>query len=180
MFKESKTAQMSAYFLQNADHKRMPHLKLMKLLYLADRESISRYDVAMTGDNYFSLPHGPILSRTKDLMDGYSRKDSTWPQLIADKRNYEVAIAQPNQDYSFDELSPADTELLDFIWDKFGAMDQWEITDYTHEHCHEWTDPDGSHIPISIREIASALGKTKSDIKVLDENLAIEQNLARL
>ena len=48
MFNERKVAQIAAYFL----HRRggcMSHLKLMKLMYLADREAFNRFGRSITG-----------------------------------------------------------------------------------------------------------------------------------
>ena len=59
MFNELKTAQASAYLLHKAGGT-MEHLKLMKLLYLADRLSWKEYDKSITGDEYYSLPYGPV------------------------------------------------------------------------------------------------------------------------
>jgi len=43
MFNEQKVAQIAAFFLNQTSEKRMPHLKLMKLLYLAKHDSFVSY-----------------------------------------------------------------------------------------------------------------------------------------
>ena len=63
MFNEQKTAQIAAWFISQGGGS-MPHLKLMKLMYLAERESMSRHGFTMTGDYFVSMPHGPVLSLT--------------------------------------------------------------------------------------------------------------------
>jgi len=48
----------------------MNYLKLMKLLYLADRESMRRNGRPISGDRYVSMDHGPVLSQTLNLING--------------------------------------------------------------------------------------------------------------
>ena len=43
MFNERKAAQMAAFFLGQGSGGRLAHLKLMKLLYLADREAVRAF-----------------------------------------------------------------------------------------------------------------------------------------
>lgn len=69
MFNERKVAQMAAFLLGKGGD-RMPHLKLMKLLYLSDREAMERYGFPISGDCIVAMPHGPVLSMTLNLMDG--------------------------------------------------------------------------------------------------------------
>jgi len=53
----------------------MSKVKLMKLLYLAERESCRRYGEPISGDTLLSTPGGPVLSTTQDLMAGVDRTD---------------------------------------------------------------------------------------------------------
>ncbi len=46
----------------------MSYLKLIKLLYLLDRESFKRWGQPVTGDQYVSMKLGPVLSRVRDLI----------------------------------------------------------------------------------------------------------------
>ena len=70
MFNERKAAQMAAFFLGQLLDRKMPHLKLMKLLYLSDREAVRAFGWPISGDRLVSMPHGPVLSQTLNLMDG--------------------------------------------------------------------------------------------------------------
>lgn len=67
LFNEKRTTQAAAFFLFKAGGK-LPVLKLMKLLYLAERESYRQYGEPISGDNLVSMPHGPVLSQTLNLM----------------------------------------------------------------------------------------------------------------
>lgn len=168
MFSEQRAAQMAVYFLQKRGG-RMSYLKLLKLLYLADREAMSKWGESISGDCFVSMPHGPVLSQTYDLIRGAgSPLDSGWDFWIKDEDNYEVSLRRevPNRD-CLDELSDAEIEILDAIFARFGWMKRFEIRQYTHDHCAEWEDPHGSSFPISAEAVFRATVADENKIQAL-------------
>ena len=67
-FREDKATQAAARLLRHAGG-RMEYLKLIKLLYLAERESLVTLGSPLTYDACWSLPYGPILSATLDRVN---------------------------------------------------------------------------------------------------------------
>lgn len=181
MLNERKVAQMAAYLIRK-DGERMPHLKLMKLLYLSDREALARYGYPMTGDSVVAMPHGPVLSMTLNLMDGdVESQPGGWESWISDKDNHEVSLRKTTfTPEDLDQLSPADIDVLDSIWQRFGHMGKWEIRDYTHTNCPEWQDPKGSSNPIPLQRIFTALGHSNEEAAVLAANIEAERSIDRL
>ena len=59
----------------------------------------------------------------------------------------------------WDELSDADIECLDAVWDRFGHMHWRELVDWTHDpkNVPEWEDPEGSSYLIPVRRILVSL-----------------------
>lgn len=181
MFNERKAAQMAAFFLGQAPEGRMSHLKLMKLLYLAEREAVRCFGRPMVGDRLVSMPHGPVLAQTLNLMDGDSESESGgWEDWISDKENHEVALRNSYDRARLDELAPAELSVLQSIWAKFGAMDKWTIRDWTNKHCAEWKDPNGSSYPIQYETLARALGFDDSTARELAAQIQSEQEVDRL
>ncbi|MCF6262627.1 MAG: SocA family protein [Xanthomonadales bacterium] len=183
MYNEIKAAQAAAHFLILRGGQ-MSSLKLMKLLYLSDRESMNLYGYPMTGDNFSSLPHGPVLSVTKDFMDGSLQScEGGWQSLMNDKKDYEIALQMGVQPEHLGSLSQADIEILDSVWDQFGKMNRWEIRDYTHE-LPEWEDPRGSSMPIRYKDVLLALSKPLEEAKQIEANILeaaeLENTLAQL
>ena len=132
MFSERKVAQTAAFLLEKRGGA-MSHLKLMKLLYLADREAMNRYGISISGDHMVAMPHGPVLSMTLDYMDGgIESSPGGWEEWISDKENHEVSLRKPIARGALDELSIAEIEVLEAVWNQFGKMDRWEIRNYTH------------------------------------------------
>ena len=67
-FDEEKTAQAAAYLLWKFG-RRHNVMALMKLLYLADRKALIERGHPITGDHMVSMPHGPVLSETLELIN---------------------------------------------------------------------------------------------------------------
>jgi len=180
MFNQRKVAQMAAFLLDHGKG-RMSYLKLMKLLYLADRESMRRHGEPISGDRYVSMDHGPVLSQTLNLINGgVEFEEGGWNHWIEDKADYEVSLRRKTSRDALDELSEADMDVLDAIHAKFGKMDKWKLRDYTHRYCSEWKDPQGSSIPIEIIDIFKALGRTPAEARKLAGRIEHDRRIDRL
>jgi len=174
MFSEEKVTHMASHLLIKRGG-RMSYMKLLKLLYLAEREGLVKWGETMSGDKFVSMPHGPVMSSTYDLLQN---RDTIWNDFINSEANYEVSIKDSVVEEDLDELSVAEVKILDSIFEQFGAMDRWEIRDYTHNFCKEWQDPDGSSFPIDPMNILLSKGLMEVDASVLLQHGA-EQSLLK-
>ena len=66
MFTTRKVAQMAAYFAECSGGT-INILKLIKLMYLADRESMHRHGTPISFDRFVSMDHGPVPSQSLNL-----------------------------------------------------------------------------------------------------------------
>lgn len=163
-FNEHKAAQAAAYLLNKCGGS-MSHLKLIKLLYLTDRESLDQYGEPMTWDRFVSMPHGPVPSVTLNLLNGDAQSsDGGWSAWVGPRHNHEVHTLKPTASReAFDALSDVDIELLEAVWARFGHMDKYALRDWTHENCAEWQDPNGSSLLIHNKKLFEALGWSSED-----------------
>src|SRR5689334_9935426 len=81
-FEVDKVIQAAAVLLGTADAKRMTRLRLLKLLYIADRESIAETEAPITGDSVVAMDHGPVLSETYNLIKGEAFAAYQWRQYF--------------------------------------------------------------------------------------------------
>ena len=178
MFTARKVAQMAALFAAKQGGT-INVLKLVKLLYLADRESMHLYGEPISFDKFVSMDNGPVLSKTLDYINGFERGSSAaqWDEWITARVNYRVSKNRDIQRDDLDELSDADIEVMNRIWARFGHMDQWQLVDYTHDYCKEWRDPHGTSIPITDIEILKALGKEGQEASFLAGNIQAQREL---
>ena len=178
LFNEKKAAQSAAYFLLSAQEA-MPIVKLMKLLYLAERRSYEMYGQPIVGDRLVSMPHGPVLSQTLNHLNGLMpSSDGGWDSWVSDRAGHLVALAPQvagKTQRDLLELSDADAEILAETWDRFGHLTEWQLRDFTHEHCPEWKDPDGSMMPMKFEDLFRALNFSNDQTREYVARL-IEQN----
>jgi len=168
-FNEKKTTQAASRLLKLAGG-RMNYMKLIKLLYLADRGAFLRWGRPMSGDAYFSMRWGPVLSEVHDLITEVPNPDrqSSWSEHISASSNYEVEL---RKDAGDDELSKAEERLIDEIFAAYGHYGPFELVDLLHKTLPEWKEVQSGRTPIEYREILQAGGKTPEEIDEIESEL---------
>ncbi|MBL0158268.1 MAG: SocA family protein [Bryobacterales bacterium] len=99
-------------------------MKLIKLLYLADREALLQWGRPITTDRWVSMDHGPVVSRIYS-----SSAMSLTPTPIASgaviQRNAcDVTLTEPVRD---DELPNAEIKLIRQIFGLYGRKNRWHL-----------------------------------------------------
>ena len=174
-FDERKTTQASALFIHFCGVKQMPYIKLIKLLYLTDREALFRWGRPVTFDKYVSMDNGPVLSQTLDLIteEPEPGKKHYWFEYISEPKNYAVSL---KKDPGQEDLSEAEVSLIKQIAEKYGKMDKWKLIDDIMHKLPEWIDPNGSAIPIDYKDILRASNKTPQEIASILQELDFIQS----
>lgn len=164
-FREDKVTQAAAYFLERGGGE-MYHILLLKLLYLADRETLLRWGRPISFDYYVSMKNGPVLSNTLNLInDG---NGGSWSDFISSPTGHKVSLIKAT---GIDELSEAEIEILNEVFVKYGHWDRWELVNHLHKILGEWKNPGASAIPITYRDILLAGGKTEMETTEIEEEL---------
>lgn len=162
-FNTRKAAQVVAYFAIR-EGGAINVLKVTKLVYLADRKNMEKFEFPITGDNFVSMDHGPVNSLTYDCINGMQGEKAEWEQFVTDRSGYTVGLARDAiSEADLDQLSEAELETLGEIWTEFGGMTQYQVRDWTHDNCPEWEDPNGSSNPIPFARVFKYLGKAVAD-----------------
>jgi uncharacterized phage-associated protein len=108
-------------------HGHLEHIKILKLVVLADLEHLARYGRPVVGGKYFAMVHGPVASELYDdlKMNSLVGVVQTTPTI-----GYVVtAVQEADEDY----LSETDLEVLNEINTKFGNWDTYRLSEYTHK-----------------------------------------------
>lgn len=155
-FESRKAAQMCAYFASKSPNGTIEKLKLIKLIYLSERGYLEKNGLPMLWDELYSLPHGPICSSSLNGIDG-SIDEDTWSKYIARNGNIVVAVARFAKS-DLDEISLAEFEALDEVWEKFKDYTASQLRNYTHAHCPEYTEVIKGRVPISYKDVLDAVG----------------------
>ncbi len=148
----------------------MNYTKLIKLLYLADRGAFLNWGRPLSGDKYFSMKWGPVLSEVHDLITEMppEGQHNFWSQHISAPSNFEVEL---KEDPGNDELSRAEEKLIDEIFAAYGHYDTFELVRLLHKTLPEWKEVESGRIPIEYREILQAGGKSAEDIEEIESEL---------
>ncbi len=168
LFNETKATQAAARFLTLRGGP-MSYVKLVKLLYLADREALIRWGRPITTDRFVSLDIGPVVGRIYELVRDEPAPNSAriWRRFISDPDHYEVHLLA---DPGWGELGAGELSLIEEIFEQHGRHGRWSIVDHTRS-LPEWTYPDGSALPIEYRDILKAAHKTEVEIFRIEEAL---------
>jgi uncharacterized phage-associated protein len=150
-FNQRKATQVAGMLLQLRQNDGvMSYMKLIKLMYLIDREALLRWGWSMTGDDYVSMKHGQVLSKTFNLIRQLIFGDMYWYRFIsAPFGDKEVRLLQEPES---DELSRADRALIQEIFDRFGTWERFALAKYTHDELPEYQETTSS-IPTEYEEV---------------------------
>jgi uncharacterized phage-associated protein len=163
-FDKRKALAASTVLLQQAGG-RMPYMKLIKLVYAADRESLQRFGRPIVGGHYYAMKLGPVVSELLDLVkyapETLGPVGEEWSQHF-ERVGYDIQLTRPADG---DPLSEVELALLHDTWDLFARLDQFQLSELTHRLFREWSDPGGSARPISPEEILRALGKRAEEVE---------------
>ncbi len=158
IFNELKSAQIAGFFLSK-NNGQMNYMKLIKLMYLSERMSFELYGKPMTGDEFYNLPNGQILSTTLDLIKG-TIDGNFFSRFFSKPRGFQISILE---DPSISKLSQADFKIIETVYQKYGDFDQWQLSDICHE-LPEWENPGFSRIPIPYERLMKVLNFTDEEI----------------
>ncbi len=151
-----KTLQAAALLLRLAGKPySVNHMRLIKLLYIADRRSLQETGRPITGDNAVAMERGPVLSRMLDLIKQKHARSPEWGKYI-ESSYYDVRLIR---DPGNGELCPYEVDTLEAVWNEHRSKDEWDLVQETHEF-PEWkkNNPGSSSKPIPLTDILEAVG----------------------
>lgn len=123
----------AAGVLMSLDGGRMEYIRLLKLMYIADREMLAETGSTITGDRAVAMKHGPVLSQVYDLIKGEDARAGEWAAYLRTV-NHSIELQEP---IGRGKLNRGEVEKLREVAGRHSDDDTWEICDKTHEF-PEW------------------------------------------
>lgn len=160
-FEADRAAQAAAHFFTQGSEDRMQYLKLLKLLYWADRKSIAEKGFPITGDSALATDYGPVLSRVYGFIRGEPVKGAhVWHQYFRTDGFDIRRIANPGTD----ALSSYEERILAAIWSEHKSLDGFD-TSHLSDDFPEWKEvyQEGSPAPIPLDCLLMALGLDEAE-----------------
>jgi len=136
---EYKKATQVINYLTKKEGGQIDKLKLIKLVYFADRYHLRRNGRPILNDTYFAMPLGPVGSSVKDIAEFSDF-------LAVDEREYASKyLARGGQDnilvsildVNAEVFSKSEIEALDFAYKEFGEYSASTLVNVTHRY-PEW------------------------------------------
>ncbi len=103
-----------------------------KLYETLDRTAIVEEGYPIIGGKYVSMKLGPVVSPLLNDLN-----ECNWTGFLLSESKYDVSLE--NAVYSSDLISEWLHELIRRIYSEFGNMNEWQLSDYTHDfgsHCN--------------------------------------------
>ncbi len=139
MTETAKIIQALCYILERIGQ--ADKLKLVKLLYLADKRHLIQYGRTITGDEYWAMDYGPVGSATKDVLSfddtEFSSEAEYAEKMIKKVGRYNFQAVSECSPEELDHLSETDIEAIQHVLERFGNLSKRQLIDYTHRY-PEW------------------------------------------
>jgi hypothetical protein len=150
----------------------MDYLRLAKLIYLADRQSILTRGVPIIGGTYLSMFKGPTISEFMNFV--HRRNAPAWTETISIRFGNEIRLQGSP---CFGALSQAELNILDLVVAQHAQRTTDELVDWCHKNCPEYEEVDRhQRRPIKVETILKCAGRGKKQIqKVLQDAQEIEE-----
>lgn len=151
----------------------------LKMLYLADKRALIMWGKTITGDSLVSMPKGPVLSATYNLFKGSAPREDqiAWDGCFSERVNQSIHLVK---DVDTGILSEREMEVLEAARGEINGVAPWEVSLWLHQICPEWTDPQGSSIPIDPSTILRNAGKTQEEIERIETSVRAYNHARRL
>ena len=156
-FHYNKAAQAMAALLRTEPGQRMNYYRLLKLLYIADRQSVQETGRPIIGGRLIAMDRGPLHSACFDLVQAKDAQIAWFSKFFRTERKDLEMIADPGND----DLSAREIDLLNRVRDQHVNEDDWEVGNFTHTF-PEFQDnqaPPGKSKTIPFVDLARAVGR---------------------
>jgi uncharacterized phage-associated protein len=152
-----KKAVQAAAILLDFEQGKMEYLRLLKLLYIADRESIKETGRPITFSSATAMDNGPLSSEIYDLIKGTRSDAAIWSAYVRTHGCDATLVENPGRG----ELSKYEIVKLNEVSQKHEQLSTWDLARKTHGFT-EWKSnkpKDRRHSkPIPFPAILDALG----------------------
>lgn len=159
-----QAAQVITYFALKNDSRKISVLKVVKLVYLSDRESLAKFGFPILTERRVSMKHGPVNSQTYNNIKQDPKRAvdlDEWSKFLTAVSDKKIGVRSGISRDALDELSSADISILDEVWDKFGHMTPSQLRRWTHDNCPEYEEVEFGSKTIELRRLVGKVGLTR-------------------
>ena len=122
-FNVKSAVQATGVILREESIHRMNYIKLLNLLYMAERELLLNHGHMITGDIFVATHRGPVLDSCMELIYGEHSYSHIWYKYIEKNRSYLFLKKNPRNG----NMSQFTTRLLQNLVQKYQDFDEYDI-----------------------------------------------------
>jgi len=163
-FGTKKIVEAAATLLRSDPCHRMSYMRLLKLLYIADRESLRETGRPIVGTRPVAMDYGPVHSEALDLVNGEHWDEAVWSEFMR-RDGYEAELTK---DPGVLALSRYEIEKLTETAARYQDTSDWELVEVTHAF-PEWVKnhQPGTSTTIPFEHILEAVGRADDREEIL-------------
>jgi uncharacterized phage-associated protein len=155
----------------------MSYMRVLKLLYIADREALGETGRPITGGPAVAMERGPVLEEVYSLIRGQHPDMPLWDRYFR-KDRYSLAMTE---DPDVRQLSKYEIQKLQQVAEKYAELDEWDLSAITHGF-PEWrkNDPGQSSRRIPLEDMVQAVVEEGEDAKKIVDEACERTRIERL
>lgn len=165
-FGTRKIVEAVAVLLQSSHRRRMGRLRLLKLLYIADRESLRETGRPIAGTKLVAMDLGPVHGEVYDLIKGSGSGEEIWSRFFQSVGIDVKLITDPGVCH----LSEYEIAKLNEIAAAYRDTSDGKLSAITHDF-EEWIanhKPESSK-PIPMSDVLRAVGREEDEESILKD-----------
>lgn len=152
------------------------YLRVVKLVYLADRDSIIRRGLPIVGGSYFSMRCGPAVGEVMNFANR-SLAAKGWNEHISPRYGNVLRLTNPSE---YSSLSQSEIDILDGVVEEHASRSTSELVRWCHHYCREYERVFWGRKDIQVESILRAGGKTADRIHRVVSEAADRADLVAL
>lgn len=134
-----KKAIQAINFFAKKEGGQISKLRVLKLIWLADRYHLRKYGRPILNDTYFAMPYGPVASAVKDItgfnfLDSCDLEQTYLMDYLTREAEYTIKSIK---DVNTDVFSDSDIEALETISQEYGTSSTHDLIELSHKF-PEW------------------------------------------
>jgi uncharacterized phage-associated protein len=168
-FDVDRCMEAAGVLFSTTETKMLGRMRLLKLLYLANRKSLKETGDPIVDDDAFAMKDGPVLSHTYDLIKGTEKNKESQSAWSAHFKVVDSIQIQMLSDPGTDHLSDYDVEALEEIARLYKDAEDYDLSELTHkfdEYKKSWGDGTRKSAPIAEDDLLTGIGYSPEEIKV--------------
>lgn len=130
--RHTKLRDLIRYIVKNHGRSSLTRTKLMKLLYIADREAEAEFDEKISDTNYIRYYYGPYSEEAMNEVESLSSKEIRERRGRSSKGDFYI-YDSTMETADAESLAPKEKALISHILEEYGEMDTEELVDKVYD-----------------------------------------------